>query len=147
MPVFYSRFSNLKLTVEPPTEEIIQGKRRLIPGKIIRFRNGTYSTSNKREIEFIRNHRWYGSFISETPVSLREVREGPNIIEIACDFPGCTYIAKGRTADEAFKMLRGHQVSKGHIPGLKIKDVDDEELDEDKAGEDFDGYEEEEDEE
>ena len=64
--VFQSKFSNLQMRVKPGGWDTDpQGRRSIIPGKMIRFESGKYSTSDPQEIEFIRNCPEYGFAVFE----------------------------------------------------------------------------------
>lgn len=68
MAKFISRCSNQVLTMKPQRQQIIDGIVLPVPGEHIRFDNGEFSTSDKKEIEFLRKHRLNGSaFFEDQP--------------------------------------------------------------------------------
>lgn len=134
---FVSRYPDLKLWMRQPTRQVVDGIVNLYPGKAIQFVNHEYLTSDPEEVAFLRSHRFYGfSFVEVTPEDLNPFRQAPlmqrgaattrtvqvqgakavakGLVQIACDFPGCTYIAEGRDEAEAKRKLNGHKTQKGH---------------------------------
>lgn len=65
MAKFISKCSNQVLCMKPQRPQIIDGIVIPVPGEHIRFENGEYETSDKKEIEFITKHRLFGSQIFE----------------------------------------------------------------------------------
>lgn len=62
---FVSKCHNQVLTVKPARTQVMDGIVIPVPGEHIRFERGEFITSDKKEIEFIRKHRLFGSTITE----------------------------------------------------------------------------------
>lgn len=65
MAKFLSKCHNQILTMKPQRNQVLEGIVMPVPGEHIRFNGGEYETTDKKEIEFIRNHRLFGSQIVE----------------------------------------------------------------------------------
>lgn len=62
---FIAKCHNQVLTIKPNRVQIADGIPFPVQGEHIRFDRFEYSTSDPKEIEFIRNHRFYGHQITE----------------------------------------------------------------------------------
>lgn len=65
MARFISRCDNHVLTIRPQRTQVLDGIVQPVQGEHIRFESGEYDTTEDREIQFIRNHRLFGSQIFE----------------------------------------------------------------------------------
>ena len=65
MAKFISKCANQVLTVIPNRKQIQDGIIIPVQGKHVRFDRGEYTTENKQEINFIRQHALYGVSITE----------------------------------------------------------------------------------
>jgi hypothetical protein len=65
MAKFISKCANQVLTMKPQRNQILDGIVFPVQGEHIRFNNGEYETEDKKEIEFIKKHRLFGSQIAE----------------------------------------------------------------------------------
>jgi len=65
MAKFMSKCENLVLCIKPNRNQIVDGIVVPVPGEHIRFNAGEYETSEKKEIDFIKKHRLFGSQITE----------------------------------------------------------------------------------
>lgn len=70
MAKFISRCRNQVLTIKPQRTQIFDGIAQPVPGEHIRFENGELtvddrSEEGKKQSEFIRNHRFFGTQIFE----------------------------------------------------------------------------------
>lgn len=70
MARFISRCRNQVLVIKPQRTQIFDGIAQPVPGEHIRFHNGEFEVDErteegKRQAEFIRNHRLFGSQIFE----------------------------------------------------------------------------------
>ena len=65
MAKFIAQCSNQVLCMKPQRVQVVDGIVLPVPGEHIRFNNGEYETNDKKEIEFIKNHRLYQSQIFE----------------------------------------------------------------------------------
>ncbi|AZN43360.1 hypothetical protein [Paenibacillus albus] len=65
MAKFSSRCPNQVLCMSPSRNTIVDGILVPVPGTHIRFENGEYDTNEKKEVDFIRKHRLFGSSIVE----------------------------------------------------------------------------------
>lgn len=65
MPKFISRCNNQVLCIKPKRVQIIDGISQIVEGEHIRFENGEYETNDKKEIEYLRKHRFFGTSIFE----------------------------------------------------------------------------------
>lgn len=61
---FVSKVSNHVLCMKPARIQIQDGIAVPIPGEHIRFNNHEYDTKDKKEQNFIKNHRLFGSQIT-----------------------------------------------------------------------------------
>jgi hypothetical protein len=61
---FISKCENQVLTIKPNRQSVQDGIVIHVPGEHIRFQNGEFETTDKKEIEFIKNHRLYGNAIT-----------------------------------------------------------------------------------
>jgi len=59
MAEFISKYAEHVIVMEASTKDK--------KGKAIEFKNGRYSTTDKKEIEFLRKHREFGLSITEIP--------------------------------------------------------------------------------
>lgn len=62
---FISKYKNQVLTMIPDRMQVIDGIAIPVPGKHIRFEGGAYETDAKEEVDYIRNHRFFGTRIFE----------------------------------------------------------------------------------
>lgn len=65
---FIAKCHNQVLTMKPKRNQIVDGMVIVIEGEHIRFDRFEYITEDPREIEFIRNHRFFGLEITESAV-------------------------------------------------------------------------------
>jgi hypothetical protein len=65
MAKFIAKCSNQVLCMKPQRVQVVDGIVLPVPGEHIRFNNGEYETADKKEVEFIKNHRLFGSQIFE----------------------------------------------------------------------------------
>lgn len=132
MVEFASRYNTLTLTMSPPRKEYRGNERVFIPGRVIKFENGVYRTNDPEEIEFLRNHRWYGSskLIEVTEGDKAAANVAAGIIELSCDYEGCNYVAKGKTTQEALRKLNMHKTRMAHHRTESPSESDDEDLEE-----------------
>lgn len=65
MNKFISKCPNQILCIKPQRMQVLDGIPVPIPGEHIRFENGEYVTENKKEIEFIHKHKFFGVRITE----------------------------------------------------------------------------------
>ncbi|MGK9250835.1 hypothetical protein [Paenibacillus humicus] len=65
MAKFSSRCVNQVLCMVPARNSIVEGILVPVPGQHIRFENGEYTTNVKKEVDFIKGHRLFGSSIVE----------------------------------------------------------------------------------
>jgi hypothetical protein len=74
---FISKCENQVLTIKPNRQSVQDGIVIHVPGEHIRFQNGEFETTDKKEIEFIKNHRLYGNAITavEEPKQDDELEE------------------------------------------------------------------------
>lgn len=57
---FFSRHAALQVVMVPGTWKFDAGGNRYpVAGKILKFRNGSFETDDKKEIEFLRQHEYY----------------------------------------------------------------------------------------
>jgi len=63
MAKFTSKYKNLRIVIEPDDVEFVKGKTRIVPGKHIQFENNVFTTDDKKEIEFLKNHSDFGRTI------------------------------------------------------------------------------------
>jgi len=56
MATFISKYGNLKLTIKPTKTILVDNQIVVEYGSFVQFTNGSYHTSNKDEINFLRNH-------------------------------------------------------------------------------------------
>lgn len=75
MSRFLSKSSNLVLCMKPADKSRVDGVVYNQPGEHIRFNNGEYETNDKKEIEFIRNHRLIDSMITEVDAESKGKKE------------------------------------------------------------------------
>lgn len=62
---FVAKCHNQVLTMKPKRVQIVDGIPFTVEGEHIRFDRFEYITEDEREINFIRNHRMFGSAITE----------------------------------------------------------------------------------
>lgn len=72
MARFISKCSNQVLTIKPSRNQIVEGIVENISGEHIRFENGVYETEDKKELEFLRKHRFFGNRIFEDKVTKKQ---------------------------------------------------------------------------
>lgn len=73
---FISKYRNLTLTIEPDEVEEVKGKTVKRPGKHIQFTNRVYTTNDKEEIKFLKNHKNFGTdFFMQKPSVVNAVKE------------------------------------------------------------------------
>lgn len=65
MAKFSSRCANQVLCMVQARNSIVEGILVPVPGQHIRFENGEYTTTVKKEVDFIKGHRLFGSSIVE----------------------------------------------------------------------------------
>ena len=65
MATFASKYSNLKLVIEPTMAKVENGRQYIQYGKSLTFVNGGYHTTDKDKITFLRNHTGKGRLFYE----------------------------------------------------------------------------------
>lgn len=58
---FVSKYAELKLVMQPSESFVERGRTVVKDGKHIRFRNGTYETTDQKEIKWLKNHPNFGT--------------------------------------------------------------------------------------
>lgn len=65
MPTFLSKSPNQILCIKPQRMQVVDGVTIPVAGEHIRFENGEYTTTDAKEIAFLRKHRFFGLSIIE----------------------------------------------------------------------------------
>lgn len=127
---FRSKSSNLTLYMEHVTQvrdangNVVSS----VPSRRIRFEDGRYVTADKDELDFLRRHRLHGTaFVEVTTASApsappespqmeraNDPASEPGVVAMACDFPGCDYVAEDTDPAKAQRRLNSHKTAKGH---------------------------------
>ncbi len=72
MATFLAKCPNQILCMKPQRVQIIDGITIPVLGEHIRFENGEYTTTDKKEIDFLRKHKFFGIRIVE-----KETKKAP----------------------------------------------------------------------
>jgi hypothetical protein len=67
MAKFISKCANQTICMKPNRVQIVDGIAVNVAGQTIRFNNGEYETTDKKEIDFLRKHRLYNVGFTEAP--------------------------------------------------------------------------------
>mgnify|MGYP002681838495 CR=1 FL=1 len=99
---FVSKWREHRIVMTPSYKQLVGVSSVFVPGKAIQFVNNEYVTEDKEEIQFLRNHKEFGTIIHEAPDAKEAQRK---LVEMAEQIKEAEIeaVPEGSTSEDALK--------------------------------------------